>query len=218
MKRKIEIASLSLLLLSIGCADRSEKLYPLAEGRAWTYQIAIESAWGSTNSATFTLTNMPKRKLNGKSVVPQKTDVENQTFFSFVGSDGTGIFILGSQGPKAAEPQILDPVAYLLKKPYEQGTKWQYQSSGVAALETDTPPTLEATIESTDETVTVPAGTFSHCIKVVGRGEKRSGYMNRSTVAVEETSWFCPKIGLVRSIGKVGGRGSSLQLQSYVDE
>lgn len=209
-----EMAITFVLLLTTGCANQGEELYPLAEERTWTYQLSTESAFGSTKNMALTITNMPERELDGKSVIPQRTEAEGQTFFSFVGSDAEGIFILGNQGPNAAEPEIVTPTAYLLRQPYEQGTTWQYQSSGLGSPGGEVP-TLQATIESTEETVTVPAGTFSDCLKVVAKGEQRGGFMNQSTIAIEESSWFCPRVGLVRSINKIGNGGYSLQLQSY---
>ena len=56
-------------------------------------------------------------------------------------------------------------------------------------------------IMAKDETVTVPAGTFKHCIKIVGTAEfsfvadAAQGY---KTVLVTQTEWYAPSIGLVK--------------------
>ncbi len=58
----------------------------------------------------------------------------------------------------------------------------------------------EFTVEATDETVVVPAGTFEHCMKVK-RARLREPDSNASeaeTRADIKRSWFCPGIGKVK--------------------
>jgi hypothetical protein len=157
---------------------------------------------------------MPKRELEGKQVIPQRTEINGQTIFSFVGTDAEGIFILAYQRPDSATPEIVTPIAYLLRHPYKQGTTWQRQSSFLGSSGRDVP-ILQTTIEGTDETITVPAGTFSDCLKVVARGDQRGGSMGQSTTKIEASSWYCPRVGLVKSLSKIGGGGFSLQLRSF---
>jgi hypothetical protein len=63
---------------------RQGALYPLGESEKWTYQATTKSALGANRNITIAITNMPERNLTGRSVTPQKTEANGQTFFSFV--------------------------------------------------------------------------------------------------------------------------------------
>jgi len=78
---------------------------------------------------------------------------------------------------------------------------------------------------SVDEVVTVPAGTFTKCIKVVGRGSTRKNIgplMGSAKVEVEYYSWYAAGIGMVKAVMKessnhlmVGAGEGNLQLESF---
>lgn len=229
MTRSRIVLHLFVMLVAVSCGGRSKGLYPLGEGEKWTYQATTKSVLGANQNATITITNMPKRELAEKSVTPQKTEANGQTVFSFVGEDSDGVFLLANQTPNSAEPEIVTPPPYLLHKPYEKGTKWEVKSSGQMST-TGEPLTLEATIEGINETVTVPAGTYEGCLKVISRGEqvkKLGSVMGQAKISVEQTSWFCPGVGLVRSINKTNSNNLmamenagefSLQLESHASQ
>ncbi len=101
---------------------------------------------------------------------------------------------------------------FVLRYPLEKGTSWQQETiTGVLevviapfrrhyALKTPVPMTY--TITSTEERVKVPAGHFSGCIQIKGKGvtrvqaEKTIGIVD---VTVESSDWYCPGVGLVKS-------------------
>jgi hypothetical protein len=61
------------------------------------------------------------------------------------------------------------------------------------------------TIESVNETLTIPAGAFDGCLKV--RCEGRDGcehgaFMGSARVRVNDTSRCCPGVGLTKSVSK----------------
>jgi hypothetical protein len=202
---------LAILVLTVGCSGGGGGLYPLGESETWTYQMTTTSGM-SNRTAKVTVRNMPKRELAGKIVTPQMTEHNGQTFFSFVGEDPNGFFLLASQVPNAAEPVVMESPQYLLHKPYENGTKWEVATVDEAS-DTGTPVTLQAAIENVDETVTVPAGTFEGCVKVAAQGESSRGMVR------EQISWFCPGVGMVKLISKSRNRStveeSAFQLESH---
>lgn len=52
---------------------------------------------------------------------------------------------------------------------------------------------ITSTIETLDDVVTVPAGTFQHCVRVRSTGENQDG-------ALEDLNWYAPNIGLIKFV------------------
>ena len=85
--------------------------------------------------------------------------------------------------------------------------------------------TLESTLETVEETITVPAGTYEKCIRVVSTGSatKNLGpFMGTANITVEEHNWYAPGVGLLKSIRKeqsnhmmLGSGEISLQLVKF---
>jgi hypothetical protein len=87
------------------------------------------------------------------------------------------------------------------------------------------PVELQYRIESTDEEITVPAGTFKNCLRIKGVGttSKNVGfYVGQTDIRVENIEWYAPGAGLVKAVrletttSKVLPRGSyELNLTSF---
>jgi hypothetical protein len=212
-----------LLALLVGC-DRSRSLFPLGPGEKWTYQVSSGSTLGTGGQAKVTSTNLPTRELAGRSVTPEKIEINGQTLFVFVGEDSDGVFELAEQAPDATEPALKNPPIYDLHRPYQTGTSWE-QRSETQSLSTKVPITLQAVIESANDTVTVPAGTLEGCLKIVAKGDQTKNmgaFMGMAKIHVEETSWYCPGVGLAKLVRKetsnhlMAGSGEvSMQLESH---
>jgi hypothetical protein len=222
-QRSVLFILLVTMLFFISCSKGSDSYYPLKEGITWTYQISM-SRLGSAESQKIVVTNFASRDLKGKKVTPQKLDVNGQTSFSFYAEDESGIFEYASQGPGAPEPEIKVTPTYTLKNPIQVGTTWEDKTK--TAFENEKIPyTLKSMIESKDEIVTVPAGTFKGCIKVKGTGsaEKNTGLFGIAKIKVEHYDWYAPGIGMIKSIVKESsnniaagyGGEATLQLESF---
>ena len=224
---KIQRSILFILLVTmfffISCNKGSDSYYPLKEGLTWTYQISM-SRFGATGSQNVVVTNFASRDLKGKKVIPQKLDINGQTSFSFYAEDESGIFEFASQDSGELEPVIKVTPTYTLKNPIKVGTTWENQDK--TAFENEKIPyTLKSIIESKDEIVTVPAGTFKGCIKVKGTGsaEKNTGVFGVAKIKVEHYDWYAPGIGMIKSIVKESsnniaagyGGEATLQLESF---
>jgi len=64
---------------------------------------------------------------------------------------------------------------------------------------------LEFTVEAEDDTVTVGAGTFEHCLRVKATGSLFAGstlqdFMGIRFIQVEQTDWYAPGVGLIRRV------------------
>jgi hypothetical protein len=211
-------------LLLVSCTGSERTLYPLGQGLTWEYQIAAGSMLGSAGGQRATLANLPERELGGRKVTPQKVDIGQQSHFSFVVSDQTGIYEYARQAAGAVEPEILATPSYSLKYPLKTGASW-HGTTETNLLMNKVSIATETTVESMDEVVTVPAGTFEHCVKTktVGETSQNLGaFMGTARVTLEEYSWFCPGVGVVKGVRKessnhlmMGSGQVSMELASF---
>lgn len=86
------------------------------------------------------------------------------------------------------------------------GNSWQ--ETGTSSLDSRISFPIKSTIESIDEVVIVPAGTFKECLKIksVGLAEKVFGeeqvWPPKENVKVEREryEWFAPDVGSIKMI------------------
>jgi hypothetical protein len=210
MSSRCRVLSLAAgLLLLTSCRGANTSFLPLDEGQTWTYQVNIGSMLGSMDAKTtqviFTDVNMPARELAGKSVTPQKAEVDGHTFaIAFLGEDSDGIFTLASQSPDATEPAIKTPPEYNLHRPFKSGTQWDLPSTTLTTSQR-VPVALHVTIESDNDTITVPIGTFERCLKLVSHGDttrQMGPFMGGPRIHVDDTTWYCPGTGYAKEVRK----------------
>lgn len=93
------------------------------------------------------------------------------------------------------------------------GTKWGGKGRTIT-LERRTPPEesltkidvemdMEYTITDIDAVVTVPAGSFAHCVLVRGAGAASRDvgyYIGRTNLRIESAEWYAPDVGLVKAV------------------
>lgn len=200
--------SVVLMLTSIGIltgCGAGESFYPLKEDLHWEYEVSLQSQFGG-GSMPMAVSTMSERSLDGQQVTPFKTELGGQTFFTYVGEGKDGFYILGQQTPTAPEPELYDPPRYLLRRPVVVGLKWTSESK-TQLVQEGTPVTVTLEIQAIDDTVTVPAGTFEGCVKVVSTGQaaRNMGAMALGTTAnisIEGVDWYAPGVGWVRSVYK----------------
>lgn len=194
------------LLVLMSCKGEAGGYYPLGEGVTWKYQT-IAKGPERAETSEITITNLPARELNGKSVVPQKMDAGGNSRFSFVASDTTGIYEVARQSLEDADPRPLVPPAYLIKFPIQAGASWETNDrvgSNSAFLE-EVPVTLKCKIEGLDDSITVPAGTLKGMkVSCQGLGAKLIKMQRKCVAALEVQAWYAPGIGTVRWIRDEG--------------
>jgi hypothetical protein len=170
----------------------------------WKYQLS-ETTFGGT--CQLTIINLAARELKGRKVTPRKVEMQAQgrsvTSFHYVGEDENGVYLFAWQDSDDVEPKLNGTPSYDLKKPLKVGNTWDTTliSGGGSSVP------AKATIESIDEVVDVPAGTFKGCLKVhiVGTGNEATGR--------DSYYWYAPSIGLVKTVSK--GLNVSMQLESF---
>jgi hypothetical protein len=200
----------SLLFLSAAaCRAESASYFPLASGVVSHYDMTA----GGT-SARATLSNLEARDLGGVRVVPRKTEIgdasSSATAFEFFAADAVGTYKLANQAPTDAEPRLLQSKEYFIREPIRVGTHWSGTSDEAMGQRAE-PYTVAIT--GTDETVTVPLGTFQHCLKTERREHTNQGMgAGREIVRI---NWYARNIGLVKQITRQGDRVlESMQLVS----
>ncbi|NIR61369.1 MAG: hypothetical protein GWO02_18665 [Gammaproteobacteria bacterium] len=102
------------------------------------------------------------------------------------------------------------PPQYLLRRPFVPGTRWTARGRvallrrnlPLFRLEAEASLPLTRSVAAADEVVEVPAGRYSGCLRVEGRGAVRfeSEALGVVTVEVTVTDWFAPGVGLVKSV------------------
>ena len=185
----VMIAVLSFASPSFG--QSPQDYCPLAEGRRWTYQAQVGG-----ERATLEITNLSAREGAGRQLTPQKTDsnIAGESF-SFLGSDGDGVYELARQPPGFDAPALLPEPRYIVKVPIELGASWKDIGG-------------RSVVVAVDETVAVPAGTFHGCLKIRSEGE------------VKSDSWYAPGVGLVKAApipSEPQDGNFSLELVSYTE-
>jgi hypothetical protein len=205
-KQLLADIGIACFMLSLwACSKAPTTYFPLGEGRTWNYQASVETGLGGKQAVTLIVTNLAARELKGKKVTPQKDEIqilgESQFSFEYMAEDEKGIYTFAEQGSNDAEPKLKVSPCYNLKKPLRVGNSWDttLDLGGGRSVP------AKATVESVDEVVDVPAGTFKGCVKV------------RVTATVAEAkgrdqySWYAQSIGLVKLVDNE----MSLQLVSY---
>lgn len=209
-KQYLFAASIVILMLGSGSCSKSPATYcPLDQGRVWTYQMLMKMPSGVERSGTITITNLAPRELDGKTVTPEKEEGQGSSvthyIFSYLAEDPSGVLTVAKQDSGDVKPTIYNPPRYLIKKPIRPGTTWAAFLPSANGGEVP----AKATIESTDETVDVPAGTFKHCVKIhiVGDSKQAAGQ--------DEYRWLAPSIGLIKVIENGVSIPNSILLVSF---
>lgn len=195
-------ALLFLLPLAPACAaDKplasARDYFPLEEGLVWKYQKGYHN---DTEPEHFTVRNLHPKDILDKKVTPRL----QEDYSLFTGVDENGIYEIARQDAVDTHPIVYSTPYYILKEPIQQGTSWKNVLTFLSP-----PPIQVLTIESTDETVTVPAGTFNHCLRIqcvlTSPDQNSEGY-----------SWYAPKVGFIKSL-RVSD-GFCLQLEAFSHE
>lgn len=218
-KKTIFILPAVILMFFVSCNSTDNSYYPLKENLEWNYLVS-KNFFGNVASREMTVTNMPKRELNGKTVTPQKGTVNGNIFFYFYVEDQSGIYSIARQPPNSSEPVITNP-NYLLHFPIEIGSTYE-ENTKTQALTTNIPIKVLFKVESNKETVTVPAGTFENCLKIRGVGDsiQNHGILGNAKIHAEYLSWYAPGIGQIKTVTKEQSEsglemGWTVQLKSF---
>jgi hypothetical protein len=199
----------TLMLAACGAAPGDDALFPLADGRRWTYRVStVIDELESTERDTLVLANRGADTIDGAVSWRRRSDSGIEYWLR---SDATGIYRIASRNPLEREPQLDNPRRYVLRKPYAVGTEWEAPTVAyVLARKNEVPREVRYThkafpmnyrIEALDDKVKTPAGEFEGCARVAGRAEIRlyvDAMFQWREIPLSTLEWYCPGVGLAR--------------------
>ena len=203
------LATSTLLLAACRAGPGDDALFPLAEGRRWTYQVStVVNEADATARETLVLANRGADTIDGAPSWRRRSDSGIEYWLR---SDATGIYRIASRNPLEREPQLDAPRRYVLQKPYAVGTEWEAPTTAyVLARKNEVPREVRYVhksfpmhyrIEALAEKVQTPAGKFEGCLRVAGRAEIRlyvEALLQWREIPLSTLEWYCPSVGLVR--------------------
>ena len=213
--RTLAIALLLQALVPLtACHNDSSSFYPLAEGQTKTYELHMDMVLNGSDvsrSLPLVLTTLGPTKIAGPSgnqldAVPVKTELAGATTLEFIVNDSSGYYTAASQSATDAMPVPRNPPSYQLHTPLAIGTAWDTMTAThlqSPSYPGNIPVTLHNTIAALDDAVTVPAGSFTGCLRVTATGtaskEERlcGGFVQ---ISVQSSDWYCPGIGWVKGL------------------
>lgn len=148
----------------------------------------------------------PKTSLNGAEVYTTidtfwKANGDPVSSKTFNLQNDQGLKEVARQGPKDGSPKPAEHDEWELRYPLLAGATWT-NTQVVHGLTEKVSVPATCVIETMDDVVTVPAGTFERCmrLKVSFRGKVTLGaYGANPEVTVEYYAWYAPGIGEVKS-------------------
>jgi hypothetical protein len=210
-----------------GCSrahQASNSYFPMKTGMAWTFRFS-----GSNGAAgELTTANLAERKLFGYSTVPQKNFGGDKSYTEFYADDGSGIRHVAIDEGNGVESRLSDH-SYVIKWPIRAGTSWRE----IDRTSDNTIYDANTRIEAVGDTITVPAGKFSGCVRVHSTGfastmkgtaralQGRAGayLVAGDEVSVEDFYWLAPGVGPVKATHQEShGVGPTTQSMSYTLE
>lgn len=219
-KKKYWFIFLAIIIFFMNCHSIENTYLPLNEGIQWEYQVSSSSLFGLDGGGLLRVTNLPQRELKGRQVTPWKIEVGGITYFQFICRDANGYFLFAEQKPGSVDPEIKKFPSYIIKFPVKKGIAWNVQTETTFLVQREVV-YLISSIESTDEIVTVSAGTFKRCILIKSSAStmKDLGILGKANIEVESYDWYAMGIGLIKSIHKeksnhlMAGPGGELTMQ-----
>lgn len=210
------------MYLFFSCTKQNNSYYPLGKGLSWTYQVSRSAKFGNFPTSKLTITMIGERDIKGKKVKIRKYDYKEKSSFNFVTVENNGVYVYAKQLPGNIEPEILNPPSCVIKFPLKAGIEWE-EKSNTSLLDKEIPILIKYVLESIEETVTVPAGTYNSCIKIKGIGKTTAKIMFWNvSIDKEIYNWYAPNVGWVKGIlsesstNDLAGKGMiSYQLEVY---
>lgn len=207
--RRLAYAVCALLA---GCkpAHDGASYFPLASGARWTYSVLTESD-GASSRRQQTISVLDERRHDGKPLFIRRSETPDNIGIEYwLRAQQDGIVRI-AQRMDLEEQATLDPAPRtVLKLPLAVGAGWSAPTVPYTVMRKNEYPrevkyshgmTMAYTVEALEERLTVPAGSFDHCARVVGRAEMTlftDPVRGFNKVPVTTTEWYCRGVGLVK--------------------
>jgi hypothetical protein len=203
---------LAVCVLLAGCKPGHDNTsyFPLAPGAHWTYSVQTE-ADGTASRQQQTISVLDERRFDSKPLFIRRSETPGNIGIEYwLRAQPDGIVRI-AQRMDLEETATLDPAPRtVLKLPLTLGANWRAPTVPYTVMRKNEYPRevkygrgmlMAYTVEALDDKVTVPAGSFEHCARVVGRAELTlftDPVHGFNKVPVTTTEWYCRGIGLVK--------------------
>lgn len=199
------------LSMLAGCGKAVESSYfPVAKGTEWIYEVATEMS-GQTSRELQVIRALGQQENDGEKLAVRRSELGRTAGVEYLlRVSEQGVTRVGQRTDLqdiAVRDETPRPV---LKYPLKPGVGWNAPTVPYTILRANEYPRelkygkpimMSYSVESIDEQVTVPAGTYNKCAKILGQAtltlytDPVNGF---AKVPVTTTEWYCPGVGLVK--------------------
>lgn len=200
------IVGLVLLFAMSACADKPPSYFPLETGYSWHYQLQLTTMAG-TEKQKYYVSSLPAQIIDGKTTYIHRSLTGTQILFRQTDAGVSRVGFVVADG--ASLKTVVDEYLVLPNNP-QVGAEWdsvaltQTLTSGKPqGMQVMAKVPVKNQIESIDDVVKVPAGNFQYCIRLHTSGfafNSSLHFIGRTLVEIDQTSWYAPGVGLVKSV------------------
>ncbi len=200
---------LCLCLLTTSCGEPDNSYFPLAQGHDWRYRIQLKTMNGS-ETQKYLVSSLAPRVINSETIYIQRSLTGMEIMFRQTDTGISRVGFLVSEGEavkEVADEQLLLPAEPAVGTEWDSTVRTQTLLKGNpdtgSSLQVQAKVPVSNRIESISERIKVPAGIFMHCIRVHTEGftfYQGTRLIGRTLVEVDETKWYAPGVGLVKSV------------------
>ena len=193
------ITSIIIVLLA-GCSQPNDDYFPLGETIKWEYQYKKD---------------LGNNHHEGKSIIAQLPSIktDNTIYFPFRYAHGETVYYSETETGIQRSPDREQNGNLFLKKPFELNTSWKREtniellnsrhesfSGGESFISQGEKIFLESKIVSLDETITVPAGSFSEVMRIDSNASVAVIERTRGIdqILIKQTEWYAKGVGLIK--------------------
>ena len=197
------------VLFVIACNSTPPDLYfPLDNGRYWRYEMTYQTMDGIF-LGTYAVENLGQLEIDNKKLYVRRLIDGSLNYFRL---EKDGIQLLAREKTEDLQTTRNEEYRYLFRFPLQAGMEWEDSRDSKVLIKTGPPQKTEfhisasipvtVKIESMDDVIKVPAGTFTGCMRVRTKGNSfvnAGNYVGKTIVKLEEVNWYAPGVGLVKS-------------------
>lgn len=208
---RLTIVAAAVLLAGCSPEPKGDSYFPLSVGSSWTYDLTSDIDGAITHETQVSIVPRTIDYEGGDQVIVRRAEMVGGIGVEYwLRRDKVGIARI-AQRTDLDEIAKLDPNARtVLKLPLTIGGSWMVPTQTfVIGPKTDLgqrdlkmPKVLMTNVvEAMDDVVTVPAGTFKECARVVGNGilplylDAVQGFKD---IPIINREWYCKGVGLVK--------------------
>ena len=220
------------IIFSSGCTEKDRSIYfPLAKKMQWQYLTTMVYTRRSVESKLI-LENIGSKIIEGKTVFTKLHHNGQKTYF-FQTEDA---ILRNAEEPAISNEDADKESHFVIPTNLKEGKQWQLNSrpyvmeraieyevalqNSTPALKLSRPLKMNFKLLSLDEEVNVPAGRFNQCAKIQGKGicymsAIGGNFSGQIEINVEHTDWYCPGIGLTKTIRSEVNSNNMIDPVSY---